>query len=32
MATVTFQVLEGIDKGRSFRDLATPISIGREER
>ncbi len=31
MATVTFQVLEGIDKGRSFRDLATPISIGREE-
>jgi pSer/pThr/pTyr-binding forkhead associated (FHA) protein len=28
---VTFQVLEGIDKGRSFRELPTPISIGREE-
>lgn len=31
MPMVTFQVLEGIDKGRSFRDLATPVSIGREE-
>src|SRR5437588_12884083 len=31
MATVTFQVLEGIDKGRIFRDLSTPITIGREE-
>jgi pSer/pThr/pTyr-binding forkhead associated (FHA) protein len=29
--TVTFQVLEGIDKGRIFRDLATPVTIGREE-
>jgi pSer/pThr/pTyr-binding forkhead associated (FHA) protein len=29
--TVTFQVLEGIDKGRTFRDLALPITIGREE-
>src|SRR3954454_21060301 len=29
--TVTFQVLEGIDKGRVFRDLATPVTIGREE-
>jgi hypothetical protein len=28
---VTFQVLEGIDKGRTFRDLATPVTIGREE-
>src|SRR5450432_4197362 len=28
---VTFQVLEGIDKGRVFRDLATPLTIGREE-
>src|SRR3954465_12024773 len=31
MPAVTFQVLEGIDKGRIFRDLATPVSIGREE-
>src|SRR6202165_5339713 len=31
MAKVTFQVLEGIDKGRIFRDLATPVTIGREE-
>src|SRR6516162_3417515 len=31
MATVTFQVLEGIDKGRIFRDLPTPVTIGREE-
>jgi len=31
MASVTFQVLEGIDKGRVFRNLATPVTIGREE-
>lgn len=31
MAKVTFQVLEGIDKGRIFRDLPTPVTIGREE-
>src|SRR6185436_16588785 len=31
MAVVTFQVLEGIDKGRVFRDLPTPVTIGREE-
>src|SRR3989442_4039081 len=31
MAKVTFQVLEGIDKGRIFRELATPVTIGREE-
>jgi predicted component of type VI protein secretion system len=31
MTKVTFQVLEGIDKGRIFRDLATPVTIGREE-
>jgi pSer/pThr/pTyr-binding forkhead associated (FHA) protein len=31
MPTVTFQVLEGIDKGRIFRDLGTPVTIGREE-
>src|SRR5215471_17764628 len=29
--SVTFQVLEGIDKGRTFRDLPTPLTIGREE-
>jgi pSer/pThr/pTyr-binding forkhead associated (FHA) protein len=28
---VTFQVLEGIDKGRIFRDLPTPLTVGREE-
>src|SRR5271163_2042860 len=31
MTKVTFQVLEGIDKGRIFRDLPTPVTIGREE-
>src|SRR5436305_7063765 len=31
MKTVTFQVLEGVDKGRTFRDLPVPCSIGREE-
>jgi pSer/pThr/pTyr-binding forkhead associated (FHA) protein len=31
MPVVTFQVLEGIDKGRVFRDLPTPVTIGREE-
>jgi hypothetical protein len=29
--TVTFQVLEGIDKGRVFHDLPTPVTVGREE-
>jgi pSer/pThr/pTyr-binding forkhead associated (FHA) protein len=31
MPQVTFQVLEGIDKGRLFKDLHTPVTIGREE-
>lgn len=31
MPVVTFQVLEGIDKGRVYRDLPTPVTIGREE-
>ncbi len=31
MANVTFQILEGVDKGRVFRDLPTPVTIGREE-
>lgn len=29
--TVTFQVVDGIDKGRIFRDLPVPLTIGREE-
>jgi hypothetical protein len=28
---VTFQVVDGIDKGRLFRDLPVPFTIGREE-
>jgi pSer/pThr/pTyr-binding forkhead associated (FHA) protein len=31
MKTLTFQVVEGVDKGRIFRDLPTPVTIGREE-
>ena len=31
MKTVTFQVLDGVDKGRVFRDLPIPVTIGREE-
>jgi pSer/pThr/pTyr-binding forkhead associated (FHA) protein len=31
MSAVTFQVVEGIDKGRIFKDLNTPVTIGREE-
>lgn len=31
MPAVTFRVLEGIDKGRMFRELPTPVTIGREE-
>src|SRR6476660_5485516 len=31
MPAVTFQVLEGIDKGRVCRELPTPVTIGREE-
>src|SRR2546428_650502 len=31
MPLVTFQVLEGIDKGRVFRDIPVPVTIGREE-
>ncbi len=30
-ASVTFQVLEGIDRGRVYRELGIPVSIGREE-
>jgi pSer/pThr/pTyr-binding forkhead associated (FHA) protein len=28
---LTFQILDGIDKGRIFRDLQAPVTIGREE-
>ena len=31
MANVTFLVLEGVDKGRIFRELPIPVTIGREE-
>lgn len=31
MKRVTFQVLEGMDKGRVYRELPTPVTIGREE-
>jgi predicted component of type VI protein secretion system len=31
MKTITFQVIEGVDKGRVYRDLCVPVSIGREE-
>jgi hypothetical protein len=31
MRTVTFLVLEGVDKGRVYKDLNIPITIGREE-
>lgn len=31
MAIVTLQVLEGLERGRIYRDLPTPITIGREE-
>jgi len=31
MKSVTFQVVEGVDKGRVYRDLPVPVSIGREE-
>src|SRR5262249_37277404 len=31
MMTVTFQVLDGVDRGRVFRNLPTPLTIGREE-
>ena len=31
MSTVTFQVVEGIDKGRVFREMPIPVTIGREE-
>jgi hypothetical protein len=31
MPSLTFQVLEGVDRGRIFRDVPVPVAIGREE-
>ncbi|MSR54648.1 MAG: FHA domain-containing protein [Gemmataceae bacterium] len=31
MRTLTFQIIEGVDKGRICRDLPIPVTIGREE-
>jgi pSer/pThr/pTyr-binding forkhead associated (FHA) protein len=31
MALVTFQIVEGLERGRIFTDLPTPVTIGREE-
>jgi len=31
MPKVTIQVIDGVDKGKVFRDLPTPVTIGREE-
>jgi hypothetical protein len=31
MAFVTVQVLEGLDRGRIYRDIPTPVTIGRED-
>src|SRR5437588_4474717 len=31
MATITLRVLDGADRGRSYDDLVTPVTIGREE-
>jgi hypothetical protein len=31
MALITLRVLDGADRGRVFEDLATPVTIGREE-
>src|SRR5919201_4728695 len=31
MMTVTFQVLDGVDRGKVFRNLMPPVTIWREE-
>jgi pSer/pThr/pTyr-binding forkhead associated (FHA) protein len=31
VAKITFQVIDGVDKGRVFREMGTPVTIGREE-
>jgi len=31
MKSISFQVIDGVDKGRTFLDLELPVTIGREE-
>lgn len=31
MAQLTFQVVEGLEAGRTFHDVSTPLTVGREE-
>lgn len=31
MGTITVRVIDGADRGRVYRDLGTPVSVGREE-
>src|SRR5438874_6699808 len=31
MMMVTFQVLDGVDRGKIFRNLMPPVTLGREE-
>jgi predicted component of type VI protein secretion system len=31
MATVTFQIIDGVDKGRIYAHMETPVTLGREE-
>ncbi|MGA2257830.1 MAG: FHA domain-containing protein, partial [Thermoguttaceae bacterium] len=31
MALVTLRVLDGADRGRTFDDIPTPLTVGREE-
>ena len=31
MASVTFQLIEGLERGRAYSELATPVTIGRED-
>ena len=31
MALITLQVLDGADRGRTYEEISTPVTIGREE-
>jgi len=31
MGVVTIQIIDGADRGRTYEDLATPVTVGREE-
>ncbi|HAA63183.1 MAG TPA: hypothetical protein DCE39_19845, partial [Planctomycetaceae bacterium] len=31
MAEITIQILEGLERGRVFESLETPVTIGRED-